>query len=310
MSFSVSVKNEVTKLECFRNEYIAELSAIVRNSAICSSGEISITIENNAVARRIYKLFKDIYGVDIIVSVRRRYGFSNNLIYILTIKNMVSTILCDLAIWDKNCNYLDVPLEYIIDDDETVRAYLRGVFVSSGSLNDPKTSRYHLEFVVDSKNYGLFLCKLLNERLLNSRLIKREKNYTVYIKEAEKISDFLRIIKAYDAVMYYEDIRIYRDHKNMTNRLNNCEQANMDKVFMTASKQISDINKLKELDMLDLLDEKLKEVIDYRLKYPENSLQELADIMSSELGSSITKSGLNHRFRKIREIINRIDNKE
>ena len=132
----------------------------------------------------------------------------------------------------------------------------------------------------------------------------------VYIKESEKISDFLRIIKAYNAVMYYEDIRIYRDHKNMTNRLNNCEQANIDKIFFTSNKQIQDINKLKELDMLDLIDEKLKEVIEYRLKYPEYSLQELSDVILLETNKVISKSGLNHRFRKIREIVSKIEDKD
>ena len=129
----------------------------------------------------------------------------------------------------------------------------------------------------------------------------------VYIKEAEKISDFLRIIKAYNGVMYFEDIRIYRDHKNMTNRLNNCEQANMDKVFLTSSNQIKDIDKLKELGLYDELDSKLKKVIDYRLKYPESSLQELSEIITSE-GEKITKSGLNHRFRKIKELIDNYKN--
>ena len=143
------------------------------------------------------------------------------------------------------------------------------------------------------------------------KMINREKNYMVYIKEAEKISDFLRIINAYQAVMYFEDIRIYRDHKNMTNRLNNCEQANMDKIFLTAAKQLKDIEKLKEYDLLDVLDEKLKEVVEYRQKYPESSLQELSEIMSNELGYNISKSGLNHRFRKIKEMIKRIeDNQE
>ena len=309
MSFSVNVKNEVTKVECTRAEYISELSAMVKNSADIVDDTIRITIENNAVARRIYKLFKDIYDASVTIAIRRRYGFSNNLIYILTIKNYVFEILNDLSIWDKNKNYLNIPLEYLVSDEDVVRAYLRGVFVTCGSINDPKTSRYHLEFVVDTKEYAEFLNKLLNDKGLNSKIIKREKNYTVYIKESEKISDFLRIIKSYNGVMYYEDIRIYRDHKNMTNRLNNCEQANMDKVFMTAHKQIQDISKLKELDMLDLLDDKLKEVIEYRLKYPEASLQELSYIMSEELNKSITKSGLNHRFRKIKDILNRIENK-
>ena len=148
----------------------------------------------------------------------------------------------------------------------------------------------------------------MNEFDLNSKVIHREKKCMVYIKESEKISDFLRIIKAYNAVMYYEDIRIYRDHKNMTNRLNNCEQANIDKVFFTASSQLKDIEKLKEYDMLDLIDEKLKEVIDYRIKYPELSLSELSDIMNND-GIKISKSGINHRFRKIKEIISNIESK-
>lgn len=306
MSFSANIKEEVTKVECNREEYISELSAIVRNSALCNKDSICITVENNSVARRIYTIFKNIYDVNIGITVRRRYGFSNNLIYILTIKNKVYDILTDLSIWDKDSNYLDVPMEYIVSDEDVIRAYLRGVFITCGSINDPKTSRYHLEFIVDSKEYATFLCNMLNEKGLNSKIIKREKSYTVYIKESEKISDFLRIIRAYNGVLYYEDIRIYRDHKNMTNRLNNCEQANMDKVFMTASKQIKDIEKLKSLDMLDVLDEKLVLVINYRLKYPEASLQELAYIMSEELGHTITKSGLNHRFRKIRDIVSRL----
>ena len=107
--------------------------------------------------------------------------------------------------------------------------------------------------------------------------------------------------------MYYEDIRIYRDHKNMTNRLNNCEQANMDKIFFTANSQLKDIEKLQELDLIDTLDDKLKLVIDYRLKYKEASLAELSEIISKETNDKITKSGLNHRFRKIKEIIHNIE---
>ena len=202
---------------------------------------------------------------------------------------------------------ISIPREYIISDEDELRAYLRGLFISVGSLNDPKTSRYHLEFLLDTSMYAKFISKLLNEYDLNSKIIKREKKYMVYIKEAEKISDFLRIIKAYNAVMYYEDIRIYRDHKNMTNRLNNCEQANMDKIFFTANSQLKDIEKLQELDLIDTLDDKLKLVIDYRLKYKEASLAELSEIISKETNDKITKSGLNHRFRKIKEIINNIE---
>ena len=311
MTFSFNVKDEVTRLDTSKIESISELSAIIRNSSDVNdiNDNIVIYIENSSVARRIYKLIKSLYGVTPIITVRKKY-FSNGLSYILTIRNNKIEILKDLSIIDNNNNFLSIPKEYIIGDEEDIRAYLRGLFIVSGSVNDPKTSRYHLEFVVDTNEYANFIKNLLDSFSLNAKIIKRTKNYTVYIKEAEKISDFLRVIKAYNAVMYFEDIRIYRDHKNMTNRLNNCEQANVDKIFMTSSKQIKDIEKLKEYDMIDLLDEKLQELIEYRLKYPESSLQELSDIISLETGIKITKSGLNHRFRKIKEIVSNLDKKE
>ena len=305
MTFSFNVKDEVTRIEASKTECIAELSAIIKNSADILEN-IVIHVENNAVARRIYKLIKGLYDVIPVIGVRRKY-FSKGFSYILTIKNKVNEILKDLSISNDNIN---VPKQFIISDEDTVRAYLRGIFIVSGSVNDPKTSRYHLELGVDNHDYALFVQKLLDNYNLNAKVIKREKKYTVYIKEAEKISDFLRVIKAYKAVMYFEDIRIYRDHKNMTNRLNNCEQANVDKIIFTSSSQIKDIEKLKEYDMIDLLDEKIKVVIEYRLKYPDSSLQELSDIISLETGNKITKSGLNHRFRKIKEIVSNLENKE
>lgn len=308
MTFSSTVKEEVSRLDTTKPESISELSAIIRNSASIDKS-ILIHLENNFVARRIYKLIKSLYDVTPVITVRKKY-FSNGLSYILDVRNKTEEILNDLSIIDSNNNYLNIPKEYIVSDEEAVRAYLRGLFVVSGSVNDPKTSRYHLEFVVDNNSYAQFIKSLLDNYNLNAKIIKRTKNYTVYIKEAEKISDFLRVIKSYNAVLYFEDIRIYRDHKNMTNRLNNCEQANVDKIFMTSSKQIKDIEKLKEYDMIDLLDERLQELIKYRLEYPESSLQELSDIISLETGVKITKSGLNHRFRKIKEIVSNLEKKE
>ena len=307
MTFSTEVKNEITKLESSRLEYISELSALVRNSAIIDD-TIKIVIENNAVARRAYMLLKEIYDVNPSITIRKRIGINKGYSYILEIKKRIGDILTDLSIMDKGL-FLNIPKSYIYDDEDTKRAYLRGVFISTGSINDPKTSRYHLEFIVDDNEYATFVSSLLNENNLNSKVIRREKNYMVYVKEADKIADFLRIIKAYNAVMYFENIRIYREKKNNTNRLNNCEQANMDKVFMTSSKQLHDIELLQKWDMIDLLDEKLQEVIKYRLEYPESSLQELSDIMSKDTGKVITKSGLNHRFRKIKEIVSNVLNK-
>ena len=305
MSFSMNIKDEISRIDEGKTEKIAELSAIVRNSGTIDNN-LKIIIENNSVARRVFKLFKEIYDVTAIITVRRRTGLSNNLIYILTINKKYQDILKDLSIYDKYNNYLEIPHDYLISDIDDIRAYLRGVFMTCGSVNDPKTSRYHLELVVDTNNYAKFINKILNDLKLNSKIIRREKNYMVYIKEAEKISDFLRLIKSYNGVMYFEDIRIYRDHKNMTNRLNNCEQANMDKIFITANNQIKDIEKLKKHKLIDTLELKIKEVIEYRLKYPESSLSELANIMTNELGYKISKSGLNHRFRKIKTIVSKL----
>ena len=307
MSFSMIIKDEVSKVEENRTEKLAELSAILRNSSIINKN-LQITVENNSVARRIFSLFKDIYDIIPVITIRRRSGLNNNLIYILTVNNNYKEILRDLSIIDSNNYLLQVPHNYIIADDDDIRAYLRGVFMTSGSVNDPKTSRYHLEIVVDSVEYATFINNILNNFNLNSKIIRREKNYMIYIKEAEKISDFLRIIKAYSGVMYFEDIRIYRDHKNMTNRLNNCEQANMDKIFLTANTQLKDVKIIEDNGLMEMLDSKLREAVSYRTKYPESSLAELADIMSKELGYSISKSGLNHRFRKLRNLAEQINN--
>ena len=306
MSFSTDIKNEASRVDSTKEEFIAELSGIIRNSGVIQK-DLKINVENNIVARKIFTLLKDLYDITPVITVRKKY-FTNGLSYILTVSHKKEQVLEDLSITSHG-EYLNIPKEYIYSDEDLTRAYLRGVFLVTGSINDPKTSRYHLEFLVDNDTYANFISNLLNSFDLNSKIIHREKKSMIYIKEAEKISDFLRIIKAYNGVMYYEDIRIYRDHKNMTNRLNNCEQANIDKVFFTASSQLKDIEKLKEYDLLDLIDDKLKVVINYRIKYPELSLGELSAIMNKD-GVSITKSGINHRFRKIKEIISKIENKK
>ena len=125
----------------------------------------------------------------------------------------------------------------------------------------------------------------------------------IYIKISEEISDFIKLLGATNSLFYYEDIRIYRDHKNMVNRLNNCEQANIEKSMKTSKEQIDNINYLKENDLIDLLDDKIKMVILYKEKYPETTMNELAKIISMETETDITKSCINHYFRKIKEIV-------
>lgn len=294
MSFTATVKDEVSKLEIFETEMISELSSIVQNSYY--GDEIRIITENNAVARLIYSLFKDLFNVYPRVSVKRGYNYNKNMLYTLEVKSKTDEILKTLGIVGK------IPENFIYADEDLLMAYLKGLFLMKASVNDPKTSRYHLEFNLDSLEYAEFIQKCLNHFGLNSKVLHREHRFVVYIKEAEKISDFLRIIGATKAVLYYEDIRIYRDHKNMTNRLNNCEQANVDKIIVTANEQVKDIELLKKMDVYDLLNDKEKEVAFYRVKYPDASLLELSQIISMETGNKITKSGVYHRLNKIRQL--------
>jgi DNA-binding protein WhiA len=306
MSFTGEVKNEVSKLENIELENMTELSAILHNIGSFDKESIKITSENASVARRIFILMKEIYQVTCKTTVRKGYNFNKNYIYILETTSKTNQIIETLSLNTKN----DIPKEYIYADESLKRAYLRGLFLSCGSINDPKKSRYHLEFLVDSLEYANFISHMLNDFDLNSKVLKRENKYMVYMKEAEKIGDFLRIIQAMNSLFYYEDIRIYRDHKNMTNRLNNCEQANVDKMIETATKQIKDIELLEKVGAQDLLDEKVREVLLYRKKYPEVSLTELSEIISVETGTKITKSGLYHRMNKIKELANKIREKE
>lgn len=299
MSFTSNVKNEVSKIVTTETENITELSAIIKNIGTLKN-DIKIQTENANVARKIFELVKDIFNVTPRIIVRKGYNFNKNYLYILEIHKKVDQIINTLELTQ------NLPKEYIYSDDSLKKAYLRGVFLSVGSINDPKKSRYHLEFMIDNLEYAKFLTDMLNEFNLNSKFIRRDNRYMIYMKEAEKIGDFLRIIGATTSLFYYEDIRIYRDHKNMTNRLNNCEQANVDKIIETANSQIKDIEKIENIGGLDLLDEKTKEAAIYRKKYPESSLLELSEIISIETGKSITKSGLYHRFNKIKEIASRI----
>ncbi len=296
MSFTAEVKNEVSKLELNKTDSLSELSGIMHEFK-----DLKVTTENASVARRIFKIVKDIYKVNAVITVRKGYNYHKNYIYILEIKQKKDIIINDLSL---NNPILD---NYLVDDEYLLRAYLRGLFLICGSINDPKKSRYHLEFVVNDLDYANFISDKLNYFNLNSKVIKRDLKYMVYIKEAEKIGDFLRIINATSAVLYYEDIRIYRDHKNMTNRLNNCEQANVDKIIQTAFNQVKDINKIKtEFGSLDILDDKTRIIAEYRLKYPEASLQELSEIIGVETESKLSKSGVYHRMKKITEIAERI----
>lgn len=309
MSFSVKVKSEILRLQSERTEKISLLSSYIRNNAVITEKSILINTENMEISKYIFELFKELYNIFPIITVRKSFNFKKSMSYLLKIDSHLSLILKDLSLINEDGYFINIPREYIYTEDEDKMSYLRGVFLATGSINDPKTSRYHLEFLIDDYDYSLFVCELLDYFNLNSKLIERNNGFMIYIKEAEKISDFLRIMKAYNAVLYFEDIKAYREHKNLVNRLNNCEQANVEKTINSALNQVSDIELIENKIGIDALDEKLQTVCVYRKKYKEASLSELSNIISMETNTKVTKSGLNHRMRKIKEIANNLRRK-
>lgn len=309
MSYTTRIKNEIITIEESKSELIALLSAFIRNNGYLEEGVLYLTTENDNTKNKIINSFKRLYEVDALVEVKNNLNFSKKDLYLIKLNKNVDFILKDIGFIDSNNNYLETPPEYITGANEEIRAYLRGVFLSQGSINDPKTSRYHMELLIPKPGEAVFVQKLINIFDLNAKILNRDKGYMIYIKEAEKISDFIKIIGANNAVLYFENIRIYHEAKNHTNRLNNCEQANTDKIIGAAAMQLNNIEILEKNLAIELLDDKTKEALEYRKKYPETSLKELSEIISIETGNKITKSGLNHRFRKINELANRLKEK-
>lgn len=299
MSFTTTIKDEVTKIETERVESLAEVAAFIKYNGKINEDSIELYIENNSVARRMFNLIKRLYKINITLTIRTQKRFQTKTMYILTIRDMES-ILFDMNNIVKNIMDYSTPEK---------ASFIKGVFLANGSINDPKKSKYHLELLISDECSAKLVHKILLSLKFSSKILKRDKGYMVYIKASEQISDFIKMLGAINSLFYYEDIRIYRDHKNMVNRLNNCEQANVEKSMRSANEQLSNIEYLKDNDLLSLLDEKTKLVTEYREKYPETTLQELADIISLETDVVITKSGINHHFRKIKELVERHKNK-
>ena len=308
MSYTTDIKEEISKNIGSKSEMIAELSGYIRNNGHNTLNGFQLTTENPLICERIEKQLEALYEVKIKKEVKDSLNFSKKDLFVLTIEEKKDFILEDIGYQDEKGVYLDRPPQYIVGANEEIRAYLKGVFLSSGSINDPKTSRYHMELLIEESTEAVFVQKLLNLFDLNVKILTSDKGYMLYIKEADKISDYLKIIKANNAVLYFENQRIYRNKKNQANRLNNCEQANMDKVVATATAQLDDITIIEENLGTSLLDDKTQEALEYRKKYPEASLKELSEIITIETGNPITKSGLNHRFRKIKELATRFKN--
>ena len=301
MSFASDVKKELTTLEVHKEHAKAELAALIRmNGSVTLANRqfvLNVQTENAAIARRIYTLLKDHYEVNSELLVRRKMKLKKNNVYIVRLKQGTKDILNDLEIMDGVMFNTRVS-KSIMGNEQKMRSYLRGAFLAGGSVNNPETSRYHLEIYSMYEEQCYDLCDMLQFYGLNGRVVERRTGFITYLKGAEEIADFLVLVGATNAMLKFEDVRIVRDLRNSVNRLMNCENANMNKTADAAKRQIENIRLIKDTVGLEQLPEKLREVAEVRLENPEISLKELGEMIPS---GPITKSGINHRIRKINE---------
>ncbi|OEF97791.1 DNA-binding protein WhiA [Vulcanibacillus modesticaldus] len=310
MSFASETKKELTYVEGKDfDSKIAELSALVKmNGSVQLTNQkviIDVLTENAAIARKIYSLIKELFHVQAELMVRKKMRLKKNNIYVVRIPGQVEQILKRLAIVEKGFSFYPGIKEELIQTVDSKRSYLRGAFLAAGSINHPESSSYHLEIYSSYREHIVALSQLANDFMLNAKWIERKKGFFMYIKEGEKISEFLNIIGAHQALLKFEDVRIVKDMRNSVNRIVNCETANLNKTVKAAMRQIENIQLIDDIIGLDSLPPKLKEVAETRLKYPELTLNELGNYIPS---GKVSKSGVNHRLRKIDEIASKLKN--
>lgn len=312
MSYSSEVKHEITQRELDDLSARAQLSAFLHLNAtmhiVNRQFELQVQIENATIAKRIFQLVKQRYDVETELTVVKRQNLNKNSIYRLRIKEKAMTILEDLGIYGKT-SFKTVPYSHIVVKEAYAQAYLGGAFLASGSVNAPTKPDYHLEISANTEEMAKFIVEILERFSLIAKITKRRTKFVVYIKQADMIADFLKIVGAYNMTMEFEDIRIQRDFRNSMTRLDNMELANDMKIMRAGNKQMDAIINLMEKNRFNHLDEKLIDAGNLRLDNPEASLNELIEIYFRDTGNRISKSGLQHRLRKLIEISDKLDDK-
>lgn len=311
MSFAAHTKKELTMLTndtcCNRSE----LAALIRMNGSIQFGAgrfvLDVTTENAAIARRIYSLIKQVFQAHAELLVRKKMRLKKNNVYIVRIPHRAKEILQDLRIMDETLNFYPGISPDLIKKSCCRAAYLRGAFLAGGSVNHPEASSYHLEIFSAYQDFCEALTSLANRYRLNAKCIERKKGYVMYIKEGERITEFLSLIGAHQALLYFEDVRIVKDMRNSVNRLHNCEIANINKTVNAATRQMENIQMIQREIGLENLPVRLREVAELRLLHPDINLKELGEMIPS---GPVSKSGINHRLRKINEIADKLKEKQ
>ena len=295
MSFSGTVKEELAaQISSARHCQMAELAALLQfGGGTCEGGRhLCLETENEAVAKKCFTLFKKAFNIDnVVASAKGR---------LLPDDESESKVLQALHLGGNENEpiVLQAPVSsLLIKNSCCARAYLRGAFLSVGSMSDPKKS-YHLEFVCDGKAQADQLRDILQGFEIEAKVIRRKKYEVVYLKEGSGIVDLLNVTGAHVSLMKLENLRIVKGMRNSINRRVNCETANISKTVTAASKQIEDILLIRDKYGFENLPDNLRQMAEVRLEYPDAALKELGGYLEPAVG----KSGVNHRLRRLSEI--------
>lgn len=301
MSFSGEVKEELVRLEnSVRHCQIAELASILLYSGAVrpdTSGEKVIEIQPDTpfVAARCGMLLAGLQLAD----DRQIQGaqIRNTLYMDKNDRNVTKRILQTIKYRESD----SVVNPLVIKSLCCKRAFLRGAFLSIGSMSNPEKG-YHLEFVCGDTTQAAQLVDTLMVYEIHAKVVARKKYQVVYIKESEEIVELLNVMGAHISLMNLENLRILKDMRNSINRKVNCEAANITKTVNAASKQIDDIEYIREHYGFDNLADNLRQIAELRLEYPDATLKELGGYLSPVVG----KSGVNHRLRKLSELAEKL----
>ena len=316
MSFSSDVKAELKEqLSEARHCHIAEFAAIfalsghIRKDA-CGSIYLEIHTENLTVAQKSYMLIKCTFNAEVDIKIRNHNLQASTVDYYIVIsgKRDVINILKAVKVLDEQKNQwgdFSVIHRLVVQNTCCKRAFLRGAFMVAGSVTNPEKA-YHMEIAVLSEAFADQLREILSSFDIEAKIVERKKYYVVYVKEGSQIVDFLNVIGAHIALMKFENVRILKEVRNSVNRQVNCETANISKTVNAAAKQIEDIEYIRCNMGFSQLSDGLREMAELRVNYPDSSLQELGKM----LDKPISKSGVNHRLRKLSEIANDLRNKK
>lgn len=307
MSFASTTKQELTRIESEPCCQRAELSALVRMNGSIQLGKgdfrLDVATENNAIARRTYSLVKQLYGLQPEVLVRKKVRLKKNNTYVVRMVSDAARILQDLSILADGMKKVEGIHPSLLKEECCRRSYLRGAFLASGSVNNPDSASYHLEIVSTYQDHSQALCDLMNRYHLHAKWIERKRGFVVYIKEGDKIGEFLNIVGAHQSLFQFEDVRIMKDMRNSVNRLVNCETANLNKTIQAAMRQVENIRLIEREIGLEQLPDRLREVAEARLRHPDVSLTELGQLLPNK---KVGKSAINHRLRKLDELASKL----